>query len=191
MYAKEKVNVAASSAFRLLHPMHTVLVSCIGKRGKPDIITLAWAMPASIKPPLLAVSISPRRHSHSLIQETKEFVVNIPTIDLLDQTEFCGTASGREHDKFKETGLTPETGEKVKPPLIRECVANLECKLHSQFDAGAHTIFVGEIVDAHVVKEAFWGGYNLKKAIMIFHIGGIRFATLAPRVFKPKRTHPE
>jgi flavin reductase (DIM6/NTAB) family NADH-FMN oxidoreductase RutF len=69
--------------------------------------------------PLVAVSNSPRRHSRSLIEEKKRFVVNIPTIDMLEQTEFCGAAGGREHDKFKETGLTQETAEKVKMPLIK------------------------------------------------------------------------
>ena len=82
----EKVKVNVSSAYQLLHPMHTVLVSCIDKSGKPNIITLAWAMPTSINPPLVAVSIAPRRHSHTLIEETKEFVVNIPTIEILKET---------------------------------------------------------------------------------------------------------
>jgi len=153
MTQKEKVNVKVNSAYRLLHPMHTVLVTSVGKTGKPNIITLAWAMPASINPPLVAISVSPRRHSHMLIEETKQFVVNIPTLDMLDKAVFCGTVSGRNHDKFKETGLTPLSGKKVKAPLIEECVGHLECKLHSQFTAGDHTIFVGEIVDAYVDKE--------------------------------------
>jgi len=78
MSEMEKVNVAIKSAYRLLHPMHTVLVSCVGKTGKPNIITLAWAMPTSIDPPLVAIGISPRRHSYALIEKTQEFVVNIP-----------------------------------------------------------------------------------------------------------------
>jgi flavin reductase (DIM6/NTAB) family NADH-FMN oxidoreductase RutF len=186
MSEKEKVNVSPYSAHRLLHPMHTVLVSCIGKNGKPNIITLAWAMPTSINPPFVAVSIAPRRHSHALIEETKEFVVNIPTMNILKETLFCGRVSGREHDKFKEAGLTPLPAKKVKPPIIKECVAHLECKLHSQFTTGDHTIFVGEIVEAYADKDAFTEEYNLEKAKMIFHLGGNEFATLKPKVFAPK-----
>ncbi|MEM3459387.1 MAG: flavin reductase family protein [Candidatus Bathyarchaeia archaeon] len=182
----EKVNVNPSSASRLLHPMHTVLVSCIDKSGKPNIITLAWAMPTSINPPLVAISISPRRHSHSLIEETKEFVVNIPTINILKETLFCGRVSGREHNKFKETGLTPLPAKKVKPPAIKECVAHLECKLHSQFTTGDHTIFIGEIVDAYADADAFTETYSLEKAKMVFHLGGNEFATLDPKVLTPK-----
>lgn len=181
----EKVNVNVSSAYLLLHPMHTVLVSCIDKSGKPNIITLAWAMPTSINPPLVAVSIAPRRHSHKLIEETKEFVVNVPTIEILKETLYCGRVSGREVDKFHETGLTPLPSKKVKPPIIKECKAHLECVLHSKFATGDHTIFVGEIVEAYVDKDAFKDGYDLEKARMIFHLGGNTFATLEPKVFKP------
>ncbi|MEM3565994.1 MAG: flavin reductase family protein [Candidatus Bathyarchaeia archaeon] len=184
---KEVFNVGVSSAYRLLHPMHTVLVSCVSKDGKPNIITLAWAMPTSISPPLVAVSIAPRRHSHSLIQETKEFVINIPTMEILDATFRCGRVSGRDHDKFKEAGLTPLPARKVKSPIIKECIAHLECRVHSQFQTGDHTIFVGEILEAYANKECFTSaGYDLEKARMIFHLGGDEFATIHSKIFKPK-----
>ena len=186
MSEKEKVNVSPSSGYRLLHPMHTVLVSCVGKTGKPNIITLAWAMPTSINPPLVALSIRPERHSHILIEEIKEFVVNIPTMNILRETLFCGRRSGRNYDKFKETKLTPLPAKKVKPPIIKECVAHLECILHNQFTTGDHTVFVGEIVEAYADKEIFAEGYNLKKAKMILHLRGDEFATLKPRVYIPK-----
>ncbi len=134
----------------------------------------------------MAISVSPRRHSHGLIEESKEFVVNIPTMDLLGKTVLCGTTSGRNHDKFKETGLTALPAKKVKAPLIRECVGHLECKLHSQFTAGDHTIFLGEIVNAQVDKGAFGDSYDLGKAQMIFHLGGDKYATLEPKVVESK-----
>ncbi len=188
MREKNVVNVSLSGACRLVHPMHTVLVSCVGKDGKPNIITLAWAMPTSINPPLVAVSIAPRRYSHALIEETGEFVVNIPTMDILDATFYCGTVSGRDRDKFKGAGLTPMLARRVKPPIIKECVAHLECKLYGKYPTGDHTIFVGEVVEAYADKECFSevGGYNLEKAKMIFHLGGNEFATLEPKIYKPK-----
>lgn len=187
MSAKETVNVNVSIAYRLLHPMHTVLVSCVGKAGKPNIITLAWAMPTSISPPLVALSIGPKRHSHKLIEETKEFVVNIPTIDVLKETLFCGRVSGKDRDKFNETGLTPFPARKVKPPAIKECVAHLECKLHVQFTTGDHTVFVGEVVEAYANKYALAGDkYNLERAKMIFYLGGDEFVTLQTKILTPK-----
>jgi len=102
MLGKEKFGINLSSVYRLLHPMHTVPVSYVSKTGRPNIISLAWAMPASINPHSVAVSIAPRRHSHSLIEETKELVVNIPTMNLVNETLFCGRVSGREHTNLKK-----------------------------------------------------------------------------------------
>ena len=182
MSAKSQVNI--SSAYRLLHPMHTVLVSCVGKAGKPNITTLAWAMPTSINPPLLAVSLAPTRHSHKLIEESGDFVVNIPTLEILQAVYACGSLSGRSFDKFKKTNLTPIPGKKVKAPAIRECVAHLECTVEGKFTTGDHTVFVGKIVEAYADEGVFAETYDLKKARLLFHMGGNGFAVLDPRVYK-------
>ena len=181
----EKINVEFSSAYRLLHPMHTILVSCVGKTGKPNVLTLAWAMPTSHNPPLVAVSIGLNKYSHTLIEETREFVVNFPTVNIINETLACGRISGRNHDKFSETGLTPLPARKVKAPIVKECVAHLECKLHSQFKTGNHTVFVGEIIEAYADKGVFTDIYDIDKARMLFHLGGNVFATLDPRLYTP------
>ena len=184
-FISEKTNVESSSAYRLIHPMHTVLVSCVGKNGKPNVLPLAWAMPTSHNPPFVAISVALNRYSHGLIKETDEFVINLPTVDIVKETLACGRTSGKNHDKFSETGLTPMPARKVKAPIINECIAHLECKLHSQIKTGDHTIFVGEIVEAYADKGVFTGKYNLDKAHMLFHLGGNVFATLNPRLYKP------
>ncbi|MCK4482725.1 flavin reductase family protein, partial [Candidatus Bathyarchaeota archaeon] len=97
-----------------------------------------------------------------------------------------GRVSGRDYDKFKEVGLTPLPAKNVKPPIIKKCVAHLECNLHSQFTTGDHTVFVGEIVEAYADKEAFTRKYDLEKARMIFHLDGNNFVTLKPEVFTLK-----
>jgi flavin reductase (DIM6/NTAB) family NADH-FMN oxidoreductase RutF len=181
----EKVDVEFSSAYRLLHPMHTVLVSCVGKTGKPNVLPLAWAMPTSRDPALIAISVGLNRYSHGLIEETGEFVVNLPTLDIVKETLACGRTSGKTSDKFAETGLTPLPARKVKAPIVKECVAHLECKLHSQFKTGDHTIFVGEIVAAYANKGIFTDTYNIEKAQMLYHLGGNFFATLNPKLYKP------
>ena len=181
----EKTNIHFSSAYRLLHPMHTVLVSCVGKTRKPNILPLAWGMPTSHEPAMVAISISPKRHSHRLIEETGEFVINIPAVDIVKETLACGRTSGKNHDKFTETGLTPMLARKVKAPMLKECIAHIECKVHNQFKTGDHTIFVGEIVEATADKGVFTDKYNVNKAKMLFHLGGNVFATLNPRTCAP------
>jgi flavin reductase (DIM6/NTAB) family NADH-FMN oxidoreductase RutF len=180
-----KIEVNSVYSYRLLHPMHTVLVSCVGKDGKPNVITLAWTMPTSIEPPLLAISVSPKRHSHRLIEDAQEFTVNIPTLDILQAVYACGSLTGRSFDKFKKAGLTPIPGRKVKAPAIRECVAHIECVVNEKFSTGDHTVFVGKIVSAYADVGMFTESYDLKRARLLFHAGGNNFAVLDPKIYKP------
>jgi flavin reductase (DIM6/NTAB) family NADH-FMN oxidoreductase RutF len=142
-------------------------------------------MPTSHDPALVAISISPNRYSHMLIEETGEFVVNLPTVEIVKETLARGRTSGKNHDKFSETRLTQLPARKVKAPIIKECIAHLECKLHSQFKTGDHTVFVDEIIEAYANKGVFTDKYDIDKARMLFHLGGNVFATLNTRLYTP------
>ncbi len=183
MSVKTTVNI--TSAYRLLHPMHIVLVSAVGKANKPNVTTVAWAMPTSINPPLLAISLAPTRHTHTLIEESGEFTVNIPTMEILQAVYACGSLTGRSFDKFKKANLSQMPGKKIKAPAIRECVAHLECEVDGQFTTGDHTIFVGKILEAYSDIGVFAeSGYDLKKARVLYHAGGNNFALLDPKLYK-------
>ncbi len=182
MLQVRKVEVDLSRAYRLLHPRNVVIVSCIDKTGGANIVTLAWSMPTSSDPPLVAISVSLRRYSHRLIEETKEFVVNVPTIEIARETLFCGRVSGRKHDKFKEAPLTALRAKKVQAPIIKECVAHLECKLVQKITTGDHTIFIGEVLAAHVNEGVFDDKFDISKVNPIYHLGGDDFATLSSEV---------
>jgi len=121
-----------------------------------------------------------------LIEETKEFVVNVPTMDTLKETLFCGRKTGRMYDKFKETRLTPLPAKRVQPPIIKECVAHLECKLHQQITTGDHTLFVGKILAVYADEGIFNGKYNLRKVKLVYHVGGDDFTTLVPEIITPR-----
>jgi len=183
---KEKVEVPLSSSYRLLHPRLVVLVSCVDKAGKENVITLAWSMPVSINPPIVVVSIAPKRHSHRLIEETKEFVINIPTMNIVQETLFCGRRSGRIYDKFREIRLTTLPAKMVKPPIIKECVAHLECKLEEQITVGDHTLFIGRVLTAYTDKGVFDEKFDVKKVKPIYHMGGDDFVTLASEIVSPQ-----
>jgi flavin reductase (DIM6/NTAB) family NADH-FMN oxidoreductase RutF len=135
-----------------------VMATCIGRDGKPNIITLGMYMPISSRPPMVCIGVAPQRYSHRLIEETGEFVVNVPSIDLEEQMHYCGVKSGRDVDKFKETGLTPVPAKKVKSPLIEECFGHLECRVVQSHVCGDHTLFVGEVVAGSVDEEVMEGG---------------------------------
>jgi flavin reductase (DIM6/NTAB) family NADH-FMN oxidoreductase RutF len=175
-----KMDVKVEVAQRLFAPRLVVLATSVDKNGKPNIISLSWAMPTSFDPPILAISVGARRYSHDLIIGCGEFVVNIPPISVLDKVQLCGSRSGRTADKFAESGLTSISSKKVRPPRIKECVAHLECKLVDKFQTGDHTIFVGRVVAASVDKAAFddkGNIINLEFFKPIFHWGGDYFST--------------
>lgn len=130
----------------MLAPTPVVLVSCQRKGDKPNIITIAWTGVVCSRPPMVSISIMPSRHSHGIIRDSGEFVVNIPTMELSVETDYCGIVSGRDVDKFKSAGLTPEASTAVNAPSIRECPLSMECKLRNVMQLGTHDLFLGEIV---------------------------------------------
>jgi len=180
-----KVEVPSSLAYRLMHPRLVVLVSCVDEAGKANVITLAWSMPVSINPPVVAISVAPKRYSHQLIEKTKEFVVNVPTMDIVRETLFCGRRSGKTYDKFKETGLTPLPAKMIQAPIIKECVAHLECRLQQQITIGDHTLFIGRVLTAYADDGVFDEKFDLKKVKPVYHMGGDDFATLVPEIVSP------
>ena len=181
-----KLDVNPAQITRVLHPQHAILLTCADANGKANIITLSWYSPVAFDPPLVALSIAPQRHSYSMIKETREFVINVPTMDIVKETLFCGRRSGREYDKFKETGLTPLPSKRVKPPIIKECIAHVECRLIKQMTVGDHEILVGEVLVAYANEGVFDERYDLHKVRPIFHVAGDYFATLVPETVNPK-----
>jgi flavin reductase (DIM6/NTAB) family NADH-FMN oxidoreductase RutF len=139
--------------FVALRPVPTVLVSC-GHGQRANIITIAWTGVLCSKPPQLGIGVRPDRHSHGLIQETGEFVVNIPGEDLLDEVEYCGFVSGRDVDKFAIRGLTPVVGSAVQTPIIAECPINIECQVSHTLSLGSHDLFVGQVMAVQFSQEA-------------------------------------
>ena len=154
-----------------LFPCPVVLVTCVDADGKPNIITLAWAGTVCSDPPTLGLGVRPHRYSYTLIADSREFVVNIPTTAILRETDYCGMVSGRDVAKFSATGFTPEPAEKVQPPLIQQCPVNLECVLTKKVPLGTHHLLLGEIIAVHVDETI------LNKQ------GKIDFAKAAPFVF--------
>ena len=160
-------------------PMQAVLVTCNDERGKTNVITLAWHTPISRNPPLYGISIAPKRYSHELIQKTKEFVVNFAPYTLADKVDFCGTHSGRTTNKIEETKLTLLPAQKVKVPLIKECYVHLECKLVKTRTIGDHTLFIGEVVNILVDKDAFVDDLlDNKKIQPTYYIGDNKYTTI-------------
>lgn len=144
-----------------LAPVPSVMVSC-GTMENSNITTIAWTGVINSDPPLVYVSFRPTRYSYDIIKNNKEFVINIPNGDLVWQTDFCGTKSGKNVDKFKECKLTKENGEMVSAPIIKECPINIECKLKEIKHLGSHDMFIGEVVNVKADEEYIDEKGNIK-----------------------------
>jgi len=130
----------------MLYPLPVVMVSAADENGKTNIITIAWTGTLCTNPPMVYISVRPERYSYEMIKRTGEFVINLTTEELAYATDFCGVKSGKDVDKFKEMKLTPQSGLKVKAPVIAESPVNIECKVTEIKKFGSHDMFVAEVV---------------------------------------------
>ncbi len=130
-------------------PCPVILLSVAGQE-RPNIITVSWVANVCSRPPTVAVGIRPERHSHELISAAGEFVLNVPTAEQLEATVFCGTKSGRDHDKFEECNLTPLASSQINSPLIAECPINIECRVKETVNLGAHNLVIAEVLAVHI-----------------------------------------
>lgn len=134
-----------SKAFTLLEPGPVVLVTTRDK-DRDNIMTISWTMVLDFTP-VFAITTGAWNHSFAALRKRRECVIAVPTVDLLDTVVGIGTCSGADTDKFARFGLTPARGKVVDAPLIRECLANIECKVVDL--VRKHDIVVLEAVAAH------------------------------------------
>ncbi len=156
-----------------LYPVPAVLVSC-GVDSEANIITLAWVGTLCSDPALIGIGVRPSRHSHKLIEEVRQFVVNLPTADQVEWVDYCGTVSGRDEDKWSACGFSPVSGTDVQVPLIAECPVNIECRLRQTFRLGSHDLFIGEVVAVQVDEEVLdeRGELDIAKARPLAYVNG-------------------
>ncbi|MCS7203449.1 MAG: flavin reductase family protein [Thermodesulfovibrio sp.] len=157
--------------YRLLHPKIVFLLTSISKEGKENVMACAWATPASEEPPKVIVCVAKENYTAELILETKEFVINIPTRNMLNEIWICGSKSGRHINKFDLAGLKKIKAEKVSAPLIEGCVGYIECKVTETVDAGECYAFLADVISCKVDKNYFKGGVWIPNQIPM-HLGG-------------------
>ena len=160
-----------------LFPNPAVLVSC-GPMDAPNIITLAWTSTVCREPPMVGIAVTPTRQSYDLLVESKDFVINIPTCDQAEIVDLCGNVSGKEHDKFKLCGLTPEPATKVNSPRIKECPISIECYISQIIHLGSHDLFIGDIatvaVDPKLLSDG--NGIDIQKMKTLVYAQGYYFS---------------
>ena len=160
----------------VLGPLPPALISC-GSIEKPNVMTAAWTGIINSDPPMTYVSVRPCRHSHKLISETKEFVINLPTLALAEITDWVGVKSGKDINKFDVLGLKAEKCPHIFAPQISQSPLSLECKVVDVQHFGTHDMFLAEIVgicvDDKYIDEK--GCLRLEKAGLLAYVHGFYY----------------
>ena len=140
-----------------IFPNPTVLVGTV-VNGKPNFAPYAWCGITGGEPPTLAVGVRHERHTLKGIRQNLVFSVNVPSVDLLTETDYCGMTSGAKVDKTKDCGFNIFYGTLDKVPLIEQCPVNLECEVLHMLNVGIHTLVIGKIVETHVAEDCLTDG---------------------------------
>jgi flavin reductase (DIM6/NTAB) family NADH-FMN oxidoreductase RutF len=148
-----KKDFPVSEARRYLEPGPIVLVSSHWQ-GRHNIMTMGWHCILEFAPSLFGCLISSGNHSFDMIRNSGECVINLPTTALTDIVCRIGNCSGSAVDKFAEFGLTASPAERVSAPIIEQCHAAFECKLHDDVLVEKYNYFIFEIVKAHVAARS-------------------------------------
>ena len=163
-----------SKVYGLLEPGPVVLVTTAGC-GRANVMTMSWHTMMEFEPPLVGCVVSNRNHSFALLKKTGECVINIPTVEIVEKVVDCGNTSGAVIDKFEKFGLTPEPATQVGPPLIKECFANLECRVTDKRMVASYCFFVVEVIKA-------WINPSVKNPKTIHHLGHGNFMIAGERI---------
>ena len=137
----------------LLYPHPDLIIGTYGPGDRPDAMAAAWGGICSSDPPSVAVSVQEGRQTYENLFKHREFTISIPSVDHVKEADYFGIASGRDTDKFADTGLTPIKADHVNAPYVGEFPAVLECRLLQTVDIGVHTQFIGEILDVKVSES--------------------------------------
>lgn len=150
-------------AYRLLNPGPVVLVSSLFDK-KPCITPIAWHMPVSDDPPIIALEIWKGHHIYKAILETGDFVINIPSSDMAAMVRKAGSVSGAKVDKFKKYGLSKERAELVKSPRLKNAIGIIECVLlRDEYLLKKYNVFLGDVIYAEAEKDVFTDRWHPEK----------------------------
>ncbi len=142
--------VSFEQAIKTKYPEQVVIAIAKDKAGKANPVTLGWTMIASYDPPMMAIGVYKGHYTVKCIRHSKCFTLVYPSSDMAKAALFFGSHSGRDTDKLAEFKCRTSPAKKIKSVLLRDAVANFECRLIKQVATSDHITFVGEIVCSHV-----------------------------------------
>lgn len=162
----------------MIYPLPAVIVTVGATPDEWNPITIAWTGTVCSDPAMCYISVRKERYSYDILMRNMEFTINLTTTSMSRATDWIGVRSGRDYNKWKETGLTPIPGEKVASPTIDESPLSIECRVKSATDLGSHTMFLAEVLN--VRADSRWidkdtGKFQLEKSGIMAYCHGQYF----------------
>lgn len=159
----------------MIYPLPALLVSCGGSPAEYDLVTVAWAGTLCTNPAMCYIALRPERHSYDIIKRNMEFVINLTTEEMARATDWCGVRSGRDFDKFKETGLTPCPARMVAAPIVEESPLSIECRVKEIVALGSHDVFIADVLNVQAddrYLDPATGKWNLDQSRPLVYLHG-------------------
>lgn len=159
----------------MVYPAPAALVTCGDCPENWNMLTVAWTGTICTNPAMLYVSVRPERHSYPLILENMEFTLNLTTASMARGVDWAGVRSGRDYDKWKETGFHPLPGEMVKSPSIEESPLSIECRVKEIMKLGSHDMIIADVLCLRAEEKYIdpaTGVFSLQKAGVMSYVHG-------------------
>ncbi len=165
-----------------LHPRPVVLIVTTSRDGRINVMAASWVTPISEDEPSVGIAMDREHYTRKLLDEVGELTINVPTVDLVDEVLKAGTVSGRVVDKTKILNLTFSKSRKVRPPIVNECIAHLECTVSKIVPVGEVDFIIARVVESYSKPEYMYGSsWDLRRARILQHLSGRTF-TYAERI---------
>lgn len=170
----------------MIYPLPAVLVTVGSEPAEWSMLTVAWTGTICSDPAMCYISVRPERFSYPVLTRCMEFTINLTTKQMARATDWAGVRSGRDYDKWKETGLHPIPGEKVASPTIEESPLSIECRVKSVTRLGSHDMFIAEVLN--VRADSRWidpetGRFDLERSGLMAYSHGF-YHELGPVIGK-------
>ena len=163
----------------MVYPAPAALVSCGSTRETANLLTVAWTGTICTNPPMLSISVRPERHSYGIIRREMQFTLNLTTASMARATDWCGVRSGRDYDKWEQTGLTPVPGVRNTCFYVGESPLAIECRVKDIMELGSHHLFIADVLgllaDEQYIDPAT-GAFDMRRAGLMAYCHGGYFA---------------
>lgn len=162
----------------MIYPLPAVIVTVGSNRDEWNPLTIAWTGTICTNPAMCYISVRPERHSYPILVRNMEFTINLTTVEMARATDWVGVRSGRDFDKWKESGLTPIPGVAVKSPTIEQSPLSIECRVKSITKLGSHHMFIADVLNVRADTRFLnpdTGRFELERAGLLAYSHGHYF----------------